>query len=84
MNKETFYKEISKDGELQQYVIDKYTNNITKIIDLIKLRDSMKNPDADMTENVVDVDVISIPLLAALIDAHYQGMYEQYKITENE
>ncbi len=84
MNRATFYQKIGEDDNLQKQIVEKYTKDISKVLDLIKMRDSLKHPEADSTENVVDVDVIIVPVLAALVDAHYQGMFTQYKREENE
>lgn len=82
MNKRKFYDILSKDEILKSQVTEKYHKEISRIKELIILRDKMKHPNVDESENVVDVDVLDIPILAALIDAHYQGMFTQYKRTE--
>ena len=82
MNRVTFYQKLGEDEILHNQIIEKYTKDISRVLELIRMRDSLKHPEADTTENVVDVDVIAVPMLAALVDAHYQGMFTQYKRNE--
>lgn len=84
MTKSEFYNKLNGDETLKTYLMEYYQANLSKIIDLIISRDFMKNPTADISENVVDVDVLNVPILAALIDAHYYGMYTQFKKREND
>lgn len=84
MTKSEFYNKLNRDETLKSYLMEYYQANLSKIIELIISRDIMKNPMVDLSENVVDVDVLNVPILAALFDAHYHGMYTQFKKEKND
>lgn len=82
MNRKDFYKTISDDTNLHDQILSNYKVEVYKVIESIKSRDKLMNPDVEDSGEVVDIEAITIPLLAALLNAHYQGMFTQLKRSE--
>lgn len=79
MGKQEYFDELNKDQQLRAEVLEINSSKIERVVNLIKDRDKMKYPDADESENVVDVECISLPVLAAIQDAFFEGMYREYQ-----
>lgn len=62
--------------EIRKQGIKIANEDVKKIIDFIKRQDKSKNPDADESENVVDIDCLRVPIFAGLIDAYEKGFRE--------